>query len=541
MLNVDIGTTITSPLSDQAIGLEGIGGTGAILDGLVEALDEGIIIYDTQGRVRSATPRALGMLGTSWEELSAPAAFETQWQARDVNGRSLTVDDLPSNVTLRTGKNLRRQVIHLQHAGGPGSWLTISTSLLRDASRSVTGVMAVLFDVSDRFDLSHRMRESEALLAAVLSAAMVGIIATDEKQTVISFNAEAERMFGYEAREVIGGPLDLLIPTSARDSHRRQVDSFAAGGDTQRTMSNWRKVGGSHRDGHEFPLRSVISKVKVDGRLIFIAALQDMTLVQDQETRLQALLAERERQLAIVETASAAKSKFLSVMSHELRTPLNAIIGFSELMTKEVFGAIDNDQYRAYLSDILSSGKLLLGIINDILDISRIEAGKHELEMQPTDLGLIVADIASTYGRLAAGSGHKFQCDVTPGGVHASADPRAVQQIVDNLVSNALKFTPTGGSVSVAVEHEPADGQPMIRIRDSGIGIPADKLARLGEAFYQLSDSHARARGGTGLGLAIAKALAENMGGKLRLKSEMGQGTEVDVLLQPVQSESVVL
>ncbi len=248
-----------------------------------------------------------------------------------------------------------------------------------------------------------------------------------------------------------------------------------------------------------------------------IAELEEASAISD-EARLRA------------EAANKAKSRFLATMSHELRTPLNAIMGFSEVMEKELLGAIGNDTYREYAGNIYASGNHLLHIINEILDLSRIEAGRYDLHEETIQL----ADIAEDSERLvkirADAKGLQIIEDFEPNLPQIWADPRAVRQICLNLLSNALKFTPKGGRITITVAGT-EDGGQMLSVRDTGPGIPKDEIPRVLQAFGQGSLAHESAEGGTGLGLPIVQNLIGLHGGTFELKSELRKGTEVTITL----------
>jgi two-component system cell cycle sensor histidine kinase PleC len=227
------------------------------------------------------------------------------------------------------------------------------------------------------------------------------------------------------------------------------------------------------------------------------------------------------------EEASRAKSAFLANMSHELRTPLNAINGFSELMASELFGPLGDKRYVEYSRDILASGQLLLDLINDILDMAKIEAGKITLSPQTLDPVEAIDQAVRLMRRRAEEKGLTLMID----GERApeiEADHRAVKQMLLNLISNAVKFTKQGG---VMVRVRPADGGVTISVIDTGVGIPKEHLPRLGRAFEQVDMALSRQNGGTGLGLALTKSLAEMHGGRLEIDSEEGRGTIVSIFL----------
>jgi two-component system cell cycle sensor histidine kinase PleC len=228
------------------------------------------------------------------------------------------------------------------------------------------------------------------------------------------------------------------------------------------------------------------------------------------------------------EEANQAKSKFLANMSHELRTPLNAIIGFSEIMGSGMFGALGSEKYHEYCHDILTSGHYLLEVINDILDMSKIEAGRMKLDKEPLDLSKTLAESLRVVSGRADDKHLVLDADID-GAIPVVADRRAIKQIIVNLLSNAVKFTPDGGKV--VVRSRVFSDSIMLMIADTGIGIPPQSLARLGRPFEQVESQLTKTYHGSGLGLAIARSLADLHGGSMRLRSKLGVGTVVCVTL----------
>ena len=234
--------------------------------------------------------------------------------------------------------------------------------------------------------------------------------------------------------------------------------------------------------------------------------------------------------------ANRAKSLFLANMSHELRTPLNAILGFSEVIMRRALGKNAEDRYSEYAGDILRSGRHLLGLINDVLDIAKIEAGKLELDQRWLDGRSIVQDCASLFAERALANGVTLRCEASPDDLRVFADERAFRQIAMNLLSNAVKYTPEGGRVEANLIAQ--DGGVILAVRDTGCGIPADQLARMFQPFEQLDNRYGRANGGTGLGLTLVRALSELHGGHCRIESEVAKGTLVTVFLPPAKGAS---
>jgi PAS domain S-box-containing protein len=377
---------------------------------------------------------------------------------------------------------------------------------------------------------ANRLAESEKRLAAILDTAAVGIISVDEDLRIISFNIEAEEIFGYSAEEVLGETLDRLIPAQFILPHRDQVIESSKLDRHNRVKGEWRPVAGLAADGHIVPLTTIVSKVTVAGISTLTAIMRDMTEMQRAEETMRRLLEEREIAVARGETANRAKASFLAVMSHELRTPLNAIIGFSDAISHEVMGPIGNEAYRGYVEDIHHSGDLLLAIVNNILDLSRIEAGNHDFKIEDISLHEAWKPIASTMVANAAAKGVALRVLKPKPGQRFAADRNALSHILLNLVSNAVKFTANGGSIVVSQEDD-ASGKIAICVNDNGRGIAADRLPYITKPFVQASDSYVRDASGIGLGLAICKSLTEAMAGRLVIESEVGKGTQVRVLM----------
>jgi len=257
-----------------------------------------------------------------------------------------------------------------------------------------------------------------------------------------------------------------------------------------------------------------------DGGFVVIAS--DITQMKERESVLRAAKEE-------AELASRSKSEFLANMSHELRTPLNAVIGFSEVMAHELFGPMGQPKYKDYINDILRSGRHLLDVINDILDIAKLQSGKAELNRRPTAIGDVVDDAMRIVGAQAKAAGIELTRSIDPDIPVIEGDSTRLRQLLLNLLSNAVKFTPAGGKIAVAAAR--CDEGVRIAVSDTGIGMAAKDIPKALEPFSQIDSSMTRKYGGTGLGLPLSKLFAELHGGRLSIESAPGQGTTVTVVL----------
>jgi PAS domain S-box-containing protein len=379
------------------------------------------------------------------------------------------------------------------------------------------------------------------------SATAVSIISTDLDGRIVLFNPGAERMLGYSAMEVIDQDYGRFHYEPEISERRRQLGAqlgsfirrFDVFVELARTGENdtreWTYV---HKDGHHLAVLLRVTRVRnKQGESIgFLMIGTDITYrkrsdqdraLLEQQLRRENLELERGARRAL--EGSRMKSEFLANMSHELRTPLNGIIGFAEMMHDEVIGAI-SVEHKEYLADILRSARHLLRLINDILDLSKVEAGRMEFQPEDVDLAVAIREAQAILKSLSSRKQLRMETelDSSIGKVHL--DPVRLKQVLYNYLSNAIKFTPEGGRIVVRTRRE-SDDMFRIDVEDSGIGIDAEDVSRLFLEFQQLDSGAGKRYQGTGLGLALTRKIAQAQGGSVAVKSTPGAGSTFSIVL----------
>ena len=359
--------------------------------------------------------------------------------------------------------------------------------------------------------LNEVLRVGERKFRGLLESAPDAMVIVDQRRMIALINAKAEDLFGYPRAELLGRPIDMLIGAARRDDYIAHLAAISAvPGPSDRMI----ELDGRRKDGSTFPIELSAGSIETESGPAIFNAVRDITARRQIEGR----LAE----------ASKAKSDFLANVSHELRTPLNAIIGFSELIRDAAFGPLDA-RYREYGGDINDSGRHLLNLINDILDISKIENGRLELRNEIVSIDEAIAQCRRIIEPMARTAGVALAIELAPLLPLLHSDQVRFQQILLNLMSNAVKFTPAGGRVTVSAAVEA--GSAVIAVADTGIGMSEKDIAIALEPFRQIDGTLSRRFTGTGLGLPLAKALVELHGGRLDIASTPGAGTMVRVCL----------
>jgi PAS domain S-box-containing protein len=355
-------------------------------------------------------------------------------------------------------------------------------------------------------------------LAAILDTATDGVIVIDRGGKVIGMNRASEALFGVDSSEYLGQPFTRLL---AEESHRAALDYLdgLASNGVASVLNDGREVIGRVPQGGLIPLFMTMGRIGDSDR--FCAVLRDITHWKNVE---EALVAARRA----AEAANAQKSDILAKVSHEIRTPLNAIIGFSEVMMEERFGPIGNERYRTYLSDIHVSGEHLMSLINDLLDLSKIEAGKLDLSFEAVAVNAMIQESVALMQPQANRERIIIRTSLSADVPDVVADRRSLRQILLNVMSNAVKFTKAGGQVIVSSALEP-NGEVVLRVRDTGVGMSERDIETALKPFRQVATSKSADQRGTGLGLPLTKALVEANRATFAIDSAVNQGTLVKI------------
>ncbi len=463
------------------------------------------------------------------EALAKPRAEIIGKRVEEVLGPALYQEARPQIEAALSGETV---VSDSETSLGSGGLRHLHTTCVPDVgeSGSVVGFSAMITDVTESKEAEAALRASEQHIRAIVNNVADSVVTIDEAGDVQSFNPVAERVFGYAANEVIGQNVAMLMTEPDRSRHDGYIARYLESGVGKVLGIGPREVTGRRKDGTTFPLELAVTEAMQGDKRMFIAALRDISARKQVAEELRAAKEE-------AELANRAKSEFLANMSHELRTPLNAVIGFSEMIRGEMFGAIGNAKYIEYANDIKNSGKHLLDLITDILDLSKIEAGKLELQAEDVDVARAIGACLALVRERVESGGLKLECKIPSDIPPLCADQRKLKQILLNLLSNAAKFTPEGGTVTLTVAVD-SIGAIVIQVIDTGIGIAPGDLDTAMKPFGQVDSTLSRGNEGTGLGLPLTKALVELHGATLELESEFGAGTTATVRFPPSRTKS---
>ena len=433
----------------------------------------------------------------------------------------------------------------MRHADGRWLWLRVRCELTRQEGEVGPHLIGIAVDITEQKNLVERTVAADLRLRDAIETIPEAFVLWDAENRLVLCNSNFQELHQLPDEAVVPGTSyetvvatgrkPLIRATVAHDSEPRGARTFEA----QLEDGRWMHISERRtKDGGYVSVGTDITKIKrheqklIDGEKRQMATILDLRKSQQALERQTAELADLAEKYAEEKTraeeANQAKSKFLANMSHELRTPLNAIIGFSEIMESGMFGPLGADKYIEYARDIRESGEYLLDVIDDILDMSKVEAGGIRLAPEAVELDSLLADCIRVVSTRAGEKNLALNSQVEAG-IHLNADRRSLKQIALNLLSNAVKFTPDGGAVSVRARIR--GSRVSIAINDNGIGIARQALHKLGRPFEQVESQLTKRHQGSGLGLAIAKSLVELHGGTMRIRSRLGRGTMVVVRL----------
>jgi PAS domain S-box-containing protein len=468
---------------------------------MIETMVDGQLIVDFSGTVRYANTAAHDMFGMDRGELEG-STF----------GSPVANDVAEIDLLRRSGEPI---IVEMR----------VSDTMWEHAPMR----LASLRDVTQRKRAEQEIQDSDRMSRAVLNAMADGLVIINDGGRIETFNKRAEEMFGLSAEDAVGADVSVLLPQRFAGESERVIAGYLRQGEARGIVEGGRELVGQRSDGSTFPMELAITRVwrhdwsgRGPNERLFIGLIRDITRRRHAQS---AVLAAKSQ----AEMANRVKAEFLANMSQELRTPLNAIIGFAEMIRDLTAGPDDMGRYAGYGLDIYNSGQHLLDLINGILDMSKIESGRYELNEEQIRLPEAVAACLGHLGVRAQQGQVDLINDVPASLPTLWADPHAVRQILLNLIGNAVKFTPGGGSVRVAAAVE-SSGEIAVQISDTGIGMPRDFLDIVLAPFPR-SDAgppgDAPRLEGAGLGLTISRNFMELHGGALTIDSEVGAGTTV--------------
>ncbi len=454
--------------------------------------------------------------------------------------------DRSAEMMLKGQRSYFDREFRMRHRDGHWVWLRARAELASAPDEEAPHLVGIVIDITEQKTADRLNQEAELRLKDAIENISEAFVLWDADNRLVMCNSKYQQFHSLPASVCQPNTPYEAVARAAKEPVVRQRVPVAQGevpegntfevqlGDRRWLQINERRTkdGGFVSVGTDItPLKKHEERLVLSERELMnsVRDLQKSRMTLEQQSQRLADLAEKySREKTRAEEANRSKSEFLANMSHELRTPLNAIIGFSEVMEQQIFGAIGATKYLEYARDIHRSGQYLLDVISDILDMSKIEAGRVQLEVKPCSMLAIVEEALRIVAPRAL-EGHVEVMTELPKKLMVDADKRALKQVVINLLANAVKFTPEYGTVTVSATER--SGAVEVRIVDTGIGIPAGDLQKIGRPFEQVENQFTKTKSGSGLGLAISKSLIELHGGTLAIESEEGRGTTVTVII----------
>ncbi len=486
----------------------------AMLDGLspwfaaiLEQMPVGVLVAGPDARLLKGNQRLEALLGQSVEAIEADRASQRRSTTRE--GLIMSPDDWPIVRAIRFGCVIADEEVVFERPDGRVIILSINAAPVRDPEGRIVGGVSIISDVTASRHAEEALRESENRFRMLMELAP-SAMAVHVGGTLVYLNRAGARLLGAESPEALLGRnvLEFVHPDSVRiatENMRRVLETRQPSAGVAEKLIRL--------DGSVLDVEVTAIPMVYQGQQAVQIALQDMTSRRRAE--------EQRLELEALRQADVLKDQFISILSHELRTPINAIMGFGSILDDEIVGALNPAQHE-YLRKILSGSEALLYLVNDLLDMSQIQAGKFALERGPTHVAVLAREVCDRLAVLAEQKSLTL-CNEVPSDLpEVTADGQRIGQVLLNLVNNAIKFTPEGTIRLRACLQADA---LRVEVIDTGIGIALEDLARLFRPFTQVDMSSTRRAGGTGLGLSISKALVEAHGGQIGVESEFGKGS----------------